>query len=1158
MSAEKTKRPILIRLPAIAALCAVLFGVGRGEPVLPPQTLRADGYAAHTLDDVRTEVLPRAPDSTLPPPSSMPLADYEKILYRWLIDRTYATLAAHDTSWAVDKRVRDTGPFINGSYYGVHPAVRIYYSPEVKTWLRKDRQGIVADGGIIIKEMFMPPAAIYQELEQADPDGYEALLESLVTGWAVMIKDSKGSRDGWFWSSPGAPGTTFLGNRQTITEAINANLDDNSHVPFSGFGLYTCLRCHASAEKEFTFSSGDNIEGFSGTPLPFHIDNSWRNPAYTGGLLASVLPRIPAQNRDALRMRFALPDEQLPYAERLYSFIARHSPPPPSDPVVSAPPLMAPDADFVAAFSAFTAPDGTTPLRFPPVQRASVRAFPSQWSDHVFPGAGGPGTTDTPPDEFITSDTCIGCHGGLGGSPYPVTMFVKTGPTYGDGFDVAPYGEWRWSPMGLAGRDPIFHAQLESEMILLAKNANALTFPGSTRDPNDPINSDVGLAGTQKALINTCLSCHGAMGQRQLHLDAAAGRTLPGGDPLNGDFNPDYFYLTEALTRSDLESPPQPPTGEPDPPFSYRNKDDYYNYHKYGELAREGISCAVCHRATSVDSLTAKTWATGQPSAWLPRRGAVQWSDTFLYFLANNTTGQFVRSPADVLNGPFEDVAEYPMENALGITPTYDPFTASSDMCGTCHAINLPNIGTYPDVYPKPEADAVLQAIEKNPAFQSYPHSIEQATYLEWLNSDFGPGADNTQKPTFRSCQDCHMPGGLSLPRQGIDIRQLTTKIATIQDSDYPATTHTAPPEDLAIPHRDDYRRHELVGLNVFLLAMADQFPDILGVDKTDYMTSATTGNMLALENMLRQAREATVRLGIDTDNLVFDPNTNTLTADISVTNLTGHRFPSGVAFRRAFVEFLVLQNNEVIWASGRTNGIGLLVDGNEKPLPTEFLDKAGPDGRSNTRQDNRFVNYQPHYQVISSEDQAQIYEELILDANSTFTTSFIHRLVHVKDNRLLPQGWVPSSVFAKDQGAIIAAFLRATDPEGPSVVGGAPLIGPHPLPNGALTGGRYAPDPNYVDTDIGTDHLKYVVTLPAGTDASGLTVQATIYAQSLMPAWLHQRFKLAAEAKAAGLQTPETDRLYYITSHLDLSGTAMANWKLPLITATATVKAAG
>ena len=128
MSTEKI-RHILIQ-PVIAVFCSALIGVGFDDPALAVQTSPAKG----------TEQ-PVTSDSTLCPPSSMPLVDYEKILYRWLIDRKHAELAERDTSWAVDKRVRDTGPFINGSYYGTHPGVRIYYSPEVKEWLLNNREG---------------------------------------------------------------------------------------------------------------------------------------------------------------------------------------------------------------------------------------------------------------------------------------------------------------------------------------------------------------------------------------------------------------------------------------------------------------------------------------------------------------------------------------------------------------------------------------------------------------------------------------------------------------------------------------------------------------------------------------------------------------------------------------------------------------------------------------------------------------------------------------------------------------------------------------------------------------------------------------------------------------------------------------------------------
>ncbi|MBV7340173.1 hypothetical protein KFU94_70605 [Chloroflexi bacterium TSY] len=74
----------------------------------------------------------------------------------------------------------------------------------------------------------------------------------------------------------------------------------------------------------------------------------------------------------------------------------------------------------------------------------------------------------------------------------------------------------------------------------------------------------------------------------------------------------------------------------------------------------------------------------------------------------------------------------------------------------------------------------------------------------------------------------------------------------------------------------------------------------------------------------------------------------------------------------------------------------------------------------------------------------------------------------------MLPKGWVPSEEFASpdgyDQGDILREFMQATDPDGPSVVGGPALIGPQHLPNGAWDGVGYDADPNYVDTEIGTD----------------------------------------------------------------------------------------
>src|ERR1700759_547156 len=100
--------------------------------------------------------------------------------------------------------------------------------------------------------------------------------------------------------------------------------------------------------------------------------------------------------------------------------------------------------------------------------------------------------------------------------------------------NVSPYGEWRWSPMGLAGRDPVFYSQLDSELAYLKPQP-----------------------AKQQNVVNTCMNCHGAMGKKSFFAEHP-----------NQDFKLDFVYDTDAHTEG----------------------------FKYGGLARDGISCMVCHR----------------------------------------------------------------------------------------------------------------------------------------------------------------------------------------------------------------------------------------------------------------------------------------------------------------------------------------------------------------------------------------------------------------------------------------------------------------------------------------------------------------------------------------------------------------------------------
>lgn len=362
------------------------------------------------------------------------------------------------------------------------------------------------------------------------------------------------------------------------------------------------------------------------------------------------------------------------------------------------------------------------------------------------------------------------------------------------------------------------------------------------------------------------------------------------------------------------------------------------------------------------------------------------------------------------------------------------------------------------------------------------------------------------------------MKGNFETYDGDILIDQLESQIASIQDRYYPQADHDLSAADTDVPVRTDYKRHTHVGLNGFLLEMFKQFNPILGVAKSSYMTGASEkGVDLAIESMKLQARDHTVAMSVDSAKFEGD----TLVAKVTAKNKVGHRYPSGVAFRRGFIEFVVKDGDEVIWGSGRTNDAGIIVDNDNKPLVTEFL----PDGGCGLNNQPAGC-YQPHHQVITDDQQVQIYEELNQDKNHDFTTSFVHRVHMIKDNRLLPDGWQAADTF-KPQGEIMYQFMEATDPRN---VGNDP---------------DYAPaGPGFV----GKDSVEYRVKLPQQYQGKPLTVEATMYFQAIPPYWLQQRFALAPKK-------PATRRLFYIASHLDLEGTIMDQWKFKITTAKKTVE---
>ncbi len=353
------------------------------------------------------------------------------------------------------------------------------------------------------------------------------------------------------------------------------------------------------------------------------------------------------------------------------------------------------------------------------------------------------------------------------------------------------------------------------------------------------------------------------------------------------------------------------------------------------------------------------------------------------------------------------------------------------------------------------------------------------------------------------------------------------SKIAAIQEyNGFPQAENTLPPKDIDLPVRDGFAKHTLVGLNLILLKMAAQFPDVFGINLSDPMLGKKGVNSIPASEsaMIDQAlnRTASVVIG----DVSYDDKTRSLSARVTVNSKVGHKFPSGVGFRRAFIAFTVRDAaGKVLWASGRTNSTGVIVDQNGEPIRGElWWDK---DCKARIDPDARL--HQPHYQEITRQDEAQIYQELVStpptkgkancgpDAppQGRLTTSFLSICSKVKDNRLLPHGFLGLKKRIKIAQALGATEDLAKDTS-PVGVGN---------------------DPDY--RHGGGDSLAYRATLATGGKPA--TVEATLYYQPTPPFFLQDRF-------CTGKGT-DTERLAYLASKLQLDATPAAHWKVRVVT---------
>ena len=222
-----------------------------------------------------------------------------------------------------------------------------------------------------------------------------------------------------------------------------------------------------------------------------------------------------------------------------------------------------------------------------------------------------------------------------------------------------------------------------------------------------------------------------------------------------------------------------------------------------------------------------------------------------------------------------------------------------------------------------------------------------------------------------QSCQDCHMP-------------KTTSKV-----SNRPPWLGT----------KDGFAKHQLVGANTTMLTLLKNNAAQLDV---------TSANMDLSINRARAMLQSSVNLQFVSASV----NSGVLEARIKLQNNSGHKTPTGYPSRRMWLNFKVTDsNNNVVFESGRINADGSIVGADNDAKSTVF---------------------EPHYNLITSADQVQIYEPVMGNSDGNLTYTLLRGAQYLKDNRLTPKGFdklaVPDDVAVRGQAFNDADFNQGSD----------------------------------------------------------------------------------------------------------------------------------
>ena len=355
-----------------------------------------------------------------------------------------------------------------------------------------------------------------------------------------------------------------------------------------------------------------------------------------------------------------------------------------------------------------------------------------------------------------------------------------------------------------------------------------------------------------------------------------------------------------------------------------------------------------------------------------------------------------------VLDPGFLDPAHYLHEAAMdGVS------------CTLCHQIQAGNLG-MPDSF---TGNYIIDTTTVSPDRLIFGPYIQPRQNPMQRNSGFLP-TSGAQLSDSSHCGSCHTLYTPALDKDGNDLHyefpEQTTYLEwehsgilrTCQDCHLPDAVGSVVisnrPRNLA-PRRP-FGQHHYVGGNRFMVSLLKDNADALGITAdAAHFDDTIARTIIQLEQDTAQVSAEAIRAG------------GNIRIAVDVENLCGHKLPSGLPSRRTWLHVTVMDaNRNIIFESG-------------KPLP---------DGRieGNDAENTDPSTYEFHHDVITSQDQVQIYEPIMLTYEGGVTYTLMRAYAYAKDNRLLPAGF--DKIDASDD---IAVYGKAVDDE--DFVGGADQV---------------------------------------------------------------------------------------------------------------------